>query len=127
MWIYILLGSGLGGLARYLVATGVQRLGGGSLPYGTLVVNVAGSLLIGALLRHALMAPAMSAELRTFLVVGICGGFTTFSAFSAETFELLRTGSWGTAVAYALTSVVLCVAATAAGFALAGSQRLAAP
>ncbi len=127
MWLYVLIGSGLGGLARYLVTTGVQRMTGSSFPLGTLVVNVTGSFLIGLILRYAVGSPGLSAEARVFLTVGLCGGYTTFSAFSAETLELLRTGAWSSAAFYVVASVLLSLGATAAGFALGGSQRLAAP
>lgn len=127
MWLYVLIGSGLGGLARYLVATGVHRMTGSSFPLGTLVVNVTGSFLIGLILRYAVGSPGLSAEARVFLTVGLCGGYTTFSSFSAETLELLRTGAWSSAAVYVVASVLLSLGATAAGFALGGSQRLAAP
>jgi CrcB protein len=82
-----------------------------------LFVNVAGSLVIGVL---AVAIPAESRvftdDSRDFLMIGICGGFTTFSSFSLQTLNLVRNGDWGAASAYTLASVVLCLAAVAIGY-----------
>jgi fluoride exporter len=82
----------MGTLARYLLQGFVQRLSGGTFPYGTLAVNVLGSFVVGFVATLALERVAMSPLWRTAILVGFCGGFTTFSAFAYETFELLRTG-----------------------------------
>ena len=115
---YIALGSAIGGALRYLVGGWVQRLAGPAFPTGTLLVNVSGSLLLGFLLRWASHPPSLSAELRAFLTVGLCGGYTTFSTYSAESVTLLQDGQWGKALTYVAASVALSLAATAAGFAL---------
>jgi CrcB protein len=115
LW-YIAAGSALGGLGRYLVSGAVQRLLGTLFPAGTLVVNLSGSFLLGVLLRYAVETPTLTAEMRAFLTVGFCGGYTTFSTFSYETVMLLEDGEWGRATLYAGLSVVLSLAATVLGF-----------
>lgn len=116
---YVAVGSALGGVARYLVGIGLQRLSGGTFPFGTLAVNVVGSLLIGFVLQLALEGVGPTPATRTFLVVGVLGGFTTFSAFSWETVALLETEGWGRAGVYVAASLVLSVAAVAIGIGLA--------
>ncbi len=116
---YVALGSAIGGALRYLLSGWVQRAAGHGFPTGTLVVNVSGSLLLGVLLRWASHPPSLSPDLRAFLTVGLCGGYTTFSTFSAEAITLMQDGQWGKAMTYIGSSVVLSLAATAAGFAVA--------
>lgn len=82
----------MGTLARYLLQGVVQRLSGGTFPYGTLAVNVIGCLVVGFVATLTLERVAASPLWRTAILVGFCGGFTTFSAFAYETFELVRTG-----------------------------------
>jgi CrcB protein len=115
LW-YIAAGSALGGVSRYLVSGAVQRFLGTLFPVGTLVVNLTGSFLLGLLLRYALETPTLTAEMRAFLTVGFCGGYTTFSTFSYETMMLLEDGEWSRAGLYAALSVVLSLAATVLGF-----------
>ena len=115
-----LLAVGLGGAAGSIVryALSVWLLGGHTLlgfPAGTFTVNAAGSLLIGILLE------ATSSEtLGWLLIVGFCGGFTTFSTFSADAVRLLRTGDYGSAAVYIALSVVVCIAFAALGMWIAG-------
>ena len=115
--LLVILGSALGGLARYWLQIGVAALTGPRLPWGTLLINVTGSFVIGAF--AVLTAPdgrtPLGADLRIFVMVGICGGFTTFSSFSLQSVDLIRAGLSGWAVAYGAGSVVLCVAAAWAG------------
>jgi CrcB protein len=90
-------------------------------PIGTLLINVIGSFVIGyfgTLTLHSGRYPA-SDNLRLFVMVGICGGFTTFSSFSLQTFDLIRSGMWGRVLANIALSVVLCLTAVAAGHRLA--------
>ena len=105
------MGSCLGGIARYLLTRWVQESTSSSFPYGTLAVNLLGCLAIGMLYglfdRHGWMEP----ELRAFLVVGFCGGFTTFSTFALENFAMLRDGDWVPAALYAGASLVLGIGA----------------
>jgi CrcB protein len=112
-------GAALGGVARYYLASAIQQRVGPTFPWGTLVINVSGSLLLGVLMRYALATPSVSAELRVFLTTGFCGGYTTFSTYSYETATLLEDGQYGRAGTYALASVVLALVATFAGFVLA--------
>lgn len=120
--LQVALGSALGGLARYWIGLGVVALLGPRLPWGTLGVNVLGGFAIG-LFAAATSADGRFAGLvgaRPFVMVGLCGGFTTFSAFSLQTAELVQLGETGWAAAYVVGSVLLCVLATAAGL-LAGA------
>jgi CrcB protein len=112
-------GAALGGVARYYLSSAIQHRLGATFPWGTLVINVSGSLLLGVLMRYALATPSVSAELRAFLTTGFCGGYTTFSTYSYETATLLEDGQYGRAGTYALASVVLALLATFAGFVLA--------
>ncbi len=114
---YIALGSALGGVLRYVLGGAIQRAAGPGFPVGTMIVNLSGSFLLGFLLRYATHPPSLAPEVRAFLTVGLCGGYTTFSTFSAETVTLMQDGQWAKAITYALGSVVLALAATAAGFA----------
>lgn len=114
--VLVFIGAGLGGVARY----GVGRLFAGpnfSFPWATLLVNVTGSLLI-TVFAAAVQSRGYSAQTHAFLVVGLCGGYTTFSAFSAETLALMQIGQWGRATTYAVASIVFCVLASLAGLKL---------
>ena len=116
MLAVIALGGAIGSVARYLLGGMVQRLGGIAFPIGTLAVNVTGSFLAGFLLRY-FMNHQTQPLLRGTLIVGFCGGFTTFSAFTAETMGLVEGGAYGRAATYAAASVALSLAAAFAGFA----------
>lgn len=118
MLFYVAIGSALGGVGRYLLGGWVQRLVDTTFPAGTLFVNVSGSLLLGAILRYAVETPSLSPEGRALLTIGFCGGYTTFSAFSAETVALLKDGEWSRAGFYVAASVLLSIAGTFLGFAL---------
>ena len=113
------LGGALGSMLRWGLTGVVQRAAGSAFPWGTFAVNVIGSLAIGAFgalaFERALVPPAV----RTFVVPGLLGGFTTFSAFSYETLSLLRDGQWGAAAGYALGSVGVGLASAFAGWAAA--------
>ena len=116
---HVALGSALGGVGRYLVGRWLERVGPAAWPAGTLAVNVAGSLLIGFILQLALDGHGPTPAMRTFLVVGLCGGFTTFSAFSWETIALLERGGWLRAGGYVAASVGLSLLAVVVGMGLA--------
>ena len=113
------LGGAAGSLARYWMTMVAAQLVGEAFPWGTLVINVLGSFVIGAFAAltggDGVFAGNMS--LRLLVMVGVCGGFTTFSSFSLQTFLLLRQGDYLWAVAYVLGSVLICLAGTAAGIA----------
>lgn len=118
LW-YIAVGSAIGGAGRYLLGGLVQRLAAGTFPGGTLFVNLTGSFLLGLILRYAVDTPAVTPELRAFLTVGLCGGYTTFSTFSYETVALLEDGDWTRAALYVALSVGLSLLATFLGLAAA--------
>jgi CrcB protein len=122
-YLYVAIGSALGGMARYGCGVWVTSWAGSVFPWGTLAVNVIGSGLIGVLLAMSERAESWfaTADARNLLMVGVLGGFTTFSAFSLQTFELLRTQQWFAASANVLLSVALCLAAVAIGYWLAAS------
>lgn len=111
--ILVALGGALGSVARYLCSLGLARWFGETFPWGTLFVNVLGSFIIGFF--FLLTAPngrlLVSSDLRIFVTVGICGGFTTFSSFSLQTLLLLRDGEWLLAGLNALGSLALCMVA----------------
>lgn len=114
----IALGSALGGVARYLVALAFARPT--PLPVATLLVNVTGSLLLGFIARYTALTAAWSPEVRAFLTIGVCGGYTTFSTFSLEVAALFEQGQVGRALVYGGLSGLLSVGAVFGGFALAG-------
>jgi CrcB protein len=107
----VALGGACGSVARYLVAIGSARLFGPSFPWGTLVINIAGSALIGALAGLYATRWDASQSTRLFLTVGICGGFTTFSTFSLDAWYLLERGQTAASLGYMLASVMLSLAA----------------
>jgi CrcB protein len=115
----VALGAGVGGVSRYLLASAIQQRAGTAFPWGTFVVNVSGSLLLGFLLRYALATPSLSVEMRALLTTGFCGGYTTFSTYSYETASLVEDGLYSRAGLYGVASVLLALAGTVAGFALA--------
>ncbi|MFL5402316.1 MAG: fluoride efflux transporter CrcB [Gemmatimonadales bacterium] len=90
-----------------------------TFPAGTLLINISGSLLLGTIIRYAGETSTLTPELRALLAIGLCGGYTTFSSFSYETVALLEDGEWTRAALYVAGSVVLSLAATLLGFALA--------
>ena len=115
----VAIGAAAGGVSRYYLSLAVYARAGAAFPWGTLLVNVSGSLLLGFLMRYALATPSLSAEMRLLLTTGFCGGYTTFSTFSYETAMLLEDGQYERAATYALASVIVALIATACGFILA--------
>lgn len=116
---YLGIFGGMGCVARYMVSGWVYSLAGKTLPYGTLAVNVVGSLLLGLIMEGSLRSTLLSPELRFGITVGFMGGFTTFSTFSYETVRLLEEGSMVAAGANILLNVTVCVAAALIGIYLA--------
>lgn len=121
VYFWIAAGSALGGMARYWVAGVAARLWGETFPWGTLLINVVGSFVIGFF--GTLTGPDgrvfVGSTARQFVMVGICGGYTTFSSFSLQTLSLLNDGEWFSAGGYVGASVMLCLVAVWAGYALA--------
>lgn len=112
-------GGAVGSVLRFWMATGVHALVGRSFPYGTLAVNVLGCLLMGFLFVLFLERLSNDAVLRAGILIGVLGGFTTFSSFSIETFNLIEQGEHLKAAMNMVASLVLCVAATWIGVILA--------
>jgi CrcB protein len=123
--LWIALGSALGGVARYGTGLFAAAQFGEGFPWGTLIVNVVGSFIIGlAAAATASDGPwPLAPDLRLFITVGFCGGFTTFSAFSIQTLQLIHSGQVGAAALNTIGSVVVCLIAVWAGFAAAAALR----
>ncbi len=100
-------GGALGAIGRYAVMVGMGHWTHGPFPYGTLLVNVVGCFLFGALIETMALVWSPSAELRAFLVIGVLGAFTTFSTFSLDAYYLYERGAYAAAGAYVAASVVL--------------------
>jgi len=115
-------GGAIGALLRYWTSTAVHSRLGMAFPYGTLVVNVLGSLLMGFLYVWLIDRMAAGPALRAFLLIGVLGAFTTFSTFSLETLNLMEAGHPGKALANVLISVIVCV--TAAGLGVLAARQL---
>lgn len=122
-YVWIAIGSALGGVARYWCSLTAARLFGETFPWGTLIVNVAGSFVIGffATLTGPDGRVFASSAARQFVMIGLCGGYTTFSSFSIQTLNLLQDGQWLQAGGNIAGSVVLCLLAVWAGYALAAT------
>lgn len=116
---YIALGSALGGVGRYLAGVLVQRAAETTFPTGTLAVNITGSFLLGLIVRYAIETPSITPEMRAFLTIGLCGGYTTFSTFSFETARMMEDGEWTRAAVYVGLSLLVSVGAVFLGFAAA--------
>jgi fluoride exporter len=110
-YMWIAFGSALGGVARHAVGGWALSVWGPAFPWGTLIVNVVGSLIIGVIATTV----QANEQMRLFLAVGLCGGFTTYSAFSLQTLDLLQGGAYGAAVLNVGLSVVVCLLAVWAG------------
>lgn len=107
------LGGGIGSILRYATSLLINTK---IFPYATLAVNITGSFIIGVVFALTLKEVALSYNWKLFLAAGVCGGFTTFSAFSLENMGLLQSGKYGMAMAYIGLSVILGIAATFLGY-----------
>ncbi len=122
-YFWVAVGGALGTMGRYWCSGFVARLVGETFPWGTLVINVLGSFVIGFF--GALTGPDgrlfVGTNARQFVMIGICGGYTTFSSFSLQTLNLMNDGEWLLAGANITLSVVLCLIAVWIGAALAAA------
>jgi len=114
-------GGAIGAAGRYGVGVLATRFFGIGFPWGTLIVNVVGSFLMGALIAALVLRSGTSNEMRTFLATGVLGGFTTFSAFSLDAVSLYERGEITLSLTYIVTSVVASILALVAGLALVRS------
>ena len=119
-YFYVAFGGALGSVARFGISELMMRWLGADFPWGTLVVNVVGSFVIGYFAAGAI-AWDLPPQSRGFFMVGVCGGFTTFSSFSLQTFHLLRDGHGVAAGVNVLLSLLLCFLAVWLGHWLAVS------
>ena len=120
LYLYIAAFGAVGSLMRFGFQGFVQARSGAGFPWGTFVVNVTGSFLVGFIAKLGTGTTLLSPELRSGLLLGLCGGYTTFSTFSFETVRLLQDGSYARAAFYVTGSVLLSLAATVLGMQAAG-------
>lgn len=121
--LVVALGGGVGSALRYLVSISVQKSMSVTFPWGTLAVNIIGCIVIGFLYGIADKGLLVATEWRLFLMVGICGGFTTFSAFAGEGFTLLRTGEIFSLAIYAGLSLFLGILAVYISYTITNLMR----
>ncbi|MGA2893843.1 MAG: fluoride efflux transporter CrcB [Xanthobacteraceae bacterium] len=125
-YIWVAIGGACGTIGRYWLSGVVARLIGETFPWGTLFINVSGSFVIGFI--AAITGPDgrvfVGSTTRQFLMVGICGGFTTFSSFSLQTLNLMNDGEWLRAGGNVVLSVVLCLIAVWVGYLLAANINM---
>jgi fluoride exporter len=117
-FLIVFIGGGIGAAIRHGVNLTAFRLVGIGFPYGTLFINVFGSLVMGLTAEYFVVKAGLPQHLRLFLTTGIYGGFTTFSAFSLETVLLYERGDLAGAIIYVAASVILSIAALFAGLAI---------
>jgi len=119
MCLLVAVGGAVGSVARYLMASTIQRSVGSAFPLGTVLVNILGCFLIGLLYVWLVARHDPREDLRGLLMVGVMGGFTTFSSFSLETVTLMMNGSYASATMNVVVSLVACLAGTWLGIAIA--------
>src|SRR5947208_6409340 len=118
LYLIVFLGAGIGGALRHGANVGAARLFGYGFPFGTLIVNVVGSFMMGAFAGYFAFRPGISQHMRLFLTTGVLGGFTTFSAFSLDAALLIERNAYALAAGYIAGSVAASVAALFFGLAL---------
>jgi len=117
--LLIFIGAGIGGVTRYWISNLTYHFLNRGFPYGTLFVNVTGCFLMGLLYPILLeRVSGFDVQLRAFLLIGLLGGYTTFSSFSIETLNLFENGNWSEVISNILLSVMLCLGATWLGLIL---------
>jgi CrcB protein len=123
VYVWVALGGALGSVLRFAIATVLAERLAHPFPWLTLLVNASGSFAIGLLASLGAHGVRMldTADARAFLMVGILGGYTTFSSFSLQTLELARAGAWGAAGGYIALSLLLCLGGVWLGYALGGA------
>jgi fluoride exporter len=117
--LIIAIGGAIGSVARYLLSTAVLRATGSLFPIGTFAVNIAGCFVFGLIAGAAEQRVALPPQMRAFALIGVLGGFTTFSSYAFESFALVRDGQFVSASINLVGQVVVGVAGLAAGFAIA--------
>jgi CrcB protein len=117
-YLLVFVGGGLGASLRHAVNVGCARACGLNFPYGTFVINITGSLVMGMIAGYLALKGEASQPWRLFIMTGILGGYTTFSAFSLDAVTLYQRGEMGLALFYVLGSVILSIAGLFAGLAL---------
>jgi len=122
LYLIVFLGAGIGGALRHGVNVGAARLLGNGFPFGTLIVNIVGSFVMGAFAGYFAFRPGISQLLRLFLTTGLLGGFTTFSAFSLDAALLIERHNYALSAGYIAGSVVASVSALFLGLALFRAQ-----
>ena len=118
LYIIVFVGAGIGGALRHGVNVAAVRLLGYEFPFGTFVVNIVGSFVMGLLAGYFAFRPGIAQHMRLFLTTGILGGFTTFSAFSLDAALLIERHSYGLAAGYVVGSVAASISALFFGLAL---------
>ena len=118
LYLIVFLGAGFGGALRHGVNVGAARLFGYGFPFGTLIVNVVGSFMMGALAGYFAFRPGINQHMRLFLTTGVLGGFTTFSAFSLDAALLIERHSYGLAAGYVVGTVAASLSGLFFGLAL---------
>jgi CrcB protein len=116
---YVAAGAAIGGALRYLATVYIQHRAGPGFPVATMLINITGSLLLGFLVAYLAETAIVRPEVTLLLTSGLCGGYTTFSTFSYETFALMRDGEYQRAGMYIVLSVGVSLVAMFAGFAAA--------
>lgn len=117
-FLLICIGGAFGTGARYLLTLWIARTAGPGFPYGTLLVNIAGSFLLGLLMQLPIVMPVIRADARLIIGTGVLGGFTTYSTFNYETLWLMREASWGMALVNVTATFLGCLAAGVLGIAV---------
>ena len=118
-YLWIALGAVVGASARYFVSLQIARHFSTTFPYGTLLINITGSMVVGFFLVFSTERALLDPRWRLLVVIGFCGSYTTFSSYAFESFALLERGQWLLTGANILGSNVLCLAAVMAGAAIA--------
>ena len=117
-FIAIFLGGGFGALSRYLIIDQINKLGTSSFPYGTILVNILGALLIGVIYYLLISKVIINEQLKVFITIGFLGSFTTFSSFNLDFFRLIESGNMFLAMMYALFTFLTTIVAFYIGYSL---------